>query len=664
MWGFRAGVAVATVTMLGAIAAPAGAQVPELPPDEEGFSCRASSVRLADGTAEDASRLEPFVANRDVFPCVDADSGVPSLTQLPPGTQPGDSSATLGGAFARTRDGELEPEAPPPPEEEGVTFADAGAANVVLTDGEQVIIAEAVRATARVRCAGGQPVFESESEIVGLTLGGPDPTLILPPPDDPNTPDDESHVHIPDEEGPIHVGHSTTTTDPATGVTTHTRRALWLENGDNGSEGEIVVGEASVNVRGNPCTGRLTVVKNAVPDGPQQFSFTGLTAQPFVLDDDPASADPPRARSFDLAPAAYTVAEVPVAGFQLRDVSCVGDEEAVAAPNGATVTLQADEDVTCTFLNISDAICPPGSVLNDQGQCVITTTQCPSGSQLVGDQCVVDETVIQCPEGSAQQGNECVRNETACPPGSTFNTQGECVVTETQCPAGSVENELGQCVSTQIVAEDVPRGGVLTPLADVPGADDSRCSRRGFGRNVAIVGTNRGDRITGTNRSDRIFAFGGRDRVSGGRGNDCIEGGSGNDNLDGSNGADALIGGSGRDILNGGTGRDRLEGESGNDKLTGGSGHDRLIGGRGRDKLSGGLGNDRLEGGAGRDYIDGGGGRDRISGGPGNDAINVATAGVGRDIVRCGRGRDTVRANREDRVARDCERVLIVRPRR
>jgi hypothetical protein len=651
--------------MLGAIAPPAVAQAPELSPDEEGFSCRASSARLATGTGEDASRLEPFVANRDVFPCVDADAGVPSLTQLPPpepGAEPG-PGVILGGAFARTRDGELEPEAPPPPEEEGVIFADAGAANVVLTDGEQVIIAEAVRATARVRCVDGQPVFESSSEIVGLTLGGPEPTLILPPPDDPATPEDESHVDIPDEEGPIHIGHSTTTTDPATGITTHTRRALWLENGEDGSEGEIVVGEASVDVRGNPCTGRVTVVKNAVPDDPQDFSFTGLTTVPFVLDDDPASADPPRARTFDLAPGAYTVAEVPVAGFQLRDVSCVGDEGATAAPNGATVDLQADEDVTCTFLNISDAICPPGSVLNDQGQCVRTETQCPPGSTFNDQgQCVVAE--ITCPPGSTAQGGECVANETACPPGSTFSPQGQCVVTETQCPAGSVRNELGQCVSTQIVAEDVPRGGVVVPLADVPGADDSLCSRPGFGANVAIVGTNRGDRITGTNQSDRIFAFGGRDRVSGGRGNDCVEGGSGNDNLDGSNGADALLGDVGRDILNGGTGRDRLEGGAAADKLIGGSGSDRMIGGNGIDKLSGGLGNDRLEGGGSRDYIEGGHGADRVSGGSGNDAINVAESGPRRDVVDCGPGRDVVRIDVSDRI-RNCERVLVLRsPRR
>jgi Domain of unknown function (DUF4430)/RTX calcium-binding nonapeptide repeat (4 copies) len=50
-------------------------------------------------------------------------------------------------------------------------------------------------------------------------------------------------------------------------------------------------------------------------------------------------------------------------------------------------------------------------------------------------------------------------------------------------------------------------------------------------------------------------------------------------------------------------------------------------------------------------------GRDRVLAGGGNDRIRVRRGSI--DRVRCGRGSDTVRAGRRDRVAADCERVLI-----
>ena len=713
MIGIRGAAARLTILACAAIAlvpATASAQVVELAPIDEGFDCRASSVRVANGTAPDSTRFEPFVANRDVFPCIDADSGAPGITQVPGAAAPEDPRAVVGAAFARTRDGEAEPpgETPPPEEELGVVRSEAGAANVFLTNGEAVIHAVLVRAEASVSCENGQPVFQSSSAIVGLAAGDPAaPTPIIPPEDDPTTPEDESHIDIPDEEGPIHIGHSTTVTDPATGITTHTRRALWLENGNDGDEGEIVVGEASVSVRGNPCTGRITIVKNTIPDDGQDFRFTGAGAgfpaahQEFFLDDDeaanPPTADPgalPRVRDIDFHTGA-TITETKHPNFR-SDATCVNERGEVvgtitdtpaAGEDPGTVAASVDPGarghVTCTFVNVNrTVVCPDPArqQLNDQGQCVAVVIVCPDGTEVPAgttcavqcptgstqdpttNTCIVDQTF--CPGGSTDQSGQCVRNETICPPGSTFNASGQCVVTQTQCPPGSVRNAIGECVSTQVVSEDVPRGGVVVPISQVPGASASPCSRPGFGTLVGIVGTNGPDRITGTNRSDRIFAFGGRDRVSGGRGNDCVEGGSGNDNLDGSNGNDFLLGGTGRDILNGGTGRDQFEGGSGSDKLTGGSGSDRANGGAGRDKISGGPGNDRLDGGAGGDFIEAGQGGDRVNGGSGNDAINVAEAGPRGDVVNCGSGRDTVRIDSVDRV-RNCERVLVLRsPRR
>jgi len=82
-----------------------------------------------------------------------------------------------------------------------------------------------------------------------------------------------------------------------------------------------------------------------------------------------------------------------------------------------------------------------------------------------------------------------------------------------------------------------------------------------------------------------------------------------------------------------------------------------------RDRISGGDGTDRIFGVGGSDRISGGRGRDNISAGSGNDRIAVRGDGQ-RDTVRCGRGRDRVTADRQDRVARDCERVSRPRSRR
>lgn len=314
----------------------------------------------------------------------------------------------------------------------------------------------------------------------------------------------------------------------------------------------------------------------------------------------------------------------------------------------------ADENGNCVVAETGP--CPAGSTKNDQGVCVATNQPCPEGSKPNAQgQCVVTDSTNggQCPQGStANAQGQCVATERTCGPGTIENGTGQCVVTETQCSAGSTKNAQGQCVAP---------GQNEVPLQSVAGVRKaSPCRNKKFGRQVAIVGTNRADKITGSNRSDRIFAFGANDRVSGGRGNDCVEAGHGSDRIDGSNGTDYLLAGSGNDQVNGGPGTDRLYGQGGNDKLTGASGSDRLYGGVGRDKLQGGLGNDRLYGGSGRDYVDTGGGRDRVYGGRGNDSINASIAGAPAKLIDCGAGIDTVRLNSDERrVVRHCERVFV-----
>jgi hypothetical protein len=259
----------------------------------------------------------------------------------------------------------------------------------------------------------------------------------------------------------------------------------------------------------------------------------------------------------------------------------------------------------------------------------------------------------------------CTAPAARCPDGATYDpSHGVCVVsvvTQAACPQGSTRDAGGACVVVVGPPSAQPgTGGNVVPLGEVRGVrSTSPCRNKRFGRQVAIVGTSRGDRITGSNRSDRIFVFGGNDRVSGGRGNECIEGGLGSDQLDGSTGSDWLLGGVGNDLLTGGSGNDYLYGGNGNDKLIGGTGNDHIYGNGGRNKLDGGKGNDVIVGGPSRDYIVAGNGRDVVRAGKGNDDINVATAGAAAK-VDCGGGVDTIRINNNElHSIKHCENVLV-----
>jgi Ca2+-binding RTX toxin-like protein len=123
---------------------------------------------------------------------------------------------------------------------------------------------------------------------------------------------------------------------------------------------------------------------------------------------------------------------------------------------------------------------------------------------------------------------------------------------------------------------------------------------------------------------------------------------------------DLIIGRDGDDVLDAGDRRDVVRGNTGNDTITGGSGSDKLRGGRGDDTINGGVHHDRIFGGPGNDTIDGGAGWDLIRAGYGDDTVNSVDRR--RDWVRCGPGNDTVTADKRDKVAANCETVIIATP--
>jgi Ca2+-binding RTX toxin-like protein len=87
-----------------------------------------------------------------------------------------------------------------------------------------------------------------------------------------------------------------------------------------------------------------------------------------------------------------------------------------------------------------------------------------------------------------------------------------------------------------------------------------------------------------------------------------------------------------------------------------------LTGDNGPDRLVGTAQDDTLRGLGGGDTLIGLGDSDRLFGGDGNDVINAVDPGrADGDLVNCGAGVDRalVDPSTEDRVANNCERVLV-----
>jgi hypothetical protein len=103
--------------------------------------------------------------------------------------------------------------------------------------------------------------------------------------------------------------------------------------------------------------GTITVIKDTVPDGPQDFSFTiagGLyVSTTFSLDDD---ADPTLSNTqvfSDLLPGTYTIAEAPVSSYTLTGIA--GATSSDLSTRTATITLSVDTPTaTVTFTNTGE----------------------------------------------------------------------------------------------------------------------------------------------------------------------------------------------------------------------------------------------------------------------------------------------------------------------
>lgn len=117
----------------------------------------------------------------------------------------------------------------------------------------------------------------------------------------------------------------------------------------------VTAGENPVNAVcnfTNNAGASITIVKDAVPNSDQDFSFTatGTGVQNFVLDDFAASATPSSITFNSLLPGTFTFTETSVAGWDLASISCPNITE-TPITRGVSLTITAGQNITCTFRN-------------------------------------------------------------------------------------------------------------------------------------------------------------------------------------------------------------------------------------------------------------------------------------------------------------------------
>ncbi|MDO8614504.1 MAG: hypothetical protein Q7T33_02055, partial [Dehalococcoidia bacterium] len=135
-------------------------------------------------------------------------------------------------------------------------------------------------------------------------------------------------------------------TDPSGGTTTSV--------GTRTASIDLAPGETVSCTFTNTKDGALTIIKDAVPNDAQDFSFSGTCFTAFSLDDD-TNITLSNTKSAGHAPGTCTVIEdAPVAGWAFTTVSCFdpsGDTTVNVGTRTATIALAAGESVTCTFTN-------------------------------------------------------------------------------------------------------------------------------------------------------------------------------------------------------------------------------------------------------------------------------------------------------------------------
>ncbi|MDM7921900.1 MAG: hypothetical protein QUS14_06335, partial [Pyrinomonadaceae bacterium] len=144
---------------------------------------------------------------------------------------------------------------------------------------------------------------------------------------------------------------------------------LYRLNTDANGEGGESLGSQDNQIKGAdilivPPQGSITIVKDAIPDDPQDFAYTSTDntntpIDPFILDDDADGTQPNQRTFINLEAGQYTVTETAQAGWDLTGLDCQILSDATyivdAATRTATINLATPTgSIICTFTNTKE----------------------------------------------------------------------------------------------------------------------------------------------------------------------------------------------------------------------------------------------------------------------------------------------------------------------
>jgi uncharacterized repeat protein (TIGR01451 family) len=140
---------------------------------------------------------------------------------------------------------------------------------------------------------------------------------------------------------------------PGTYSVAETAKSGWSKTGDTCQNVDVAAGQTVYCLLTNTKLAKLKIVKDAVPDSSQDFSFTttGSGLSSFTLDDDNDNTHSNTQQFTDLNPGSYSVTEGSTTGWDLTNMSCTGTGSGSLSGSTANITLSAGDDLTCTFTN-------------------------------------------------------------------------------------------------------------------------------------------------------------------------------------------------------------------------------------------------------------------------------------------------------------------------
>jgi hypothetical protein len=208
--------------------------------------------------------------------------------------------------------------------------------------------------------------------------------------------------------------------------------------------------------------GTITITKDAQPNDPQDFSFSGTCFAAFSLDDDGASGNPLSSSmtATHAAPSTCTVVEDgPPAGWVLSSLICSDPDNGTTFSLGtrtATIDLDPGETVSCTFTDKTTA----QFIVNkdfqpDNGGTVTITLMCTTGTVANDDTSASEADPANFTVTGFSPGTTCTATET--PPAGYTPIQTNCqnvAITAGGTASCTIINQLAGTIT--IIKDAVP----------------------------------------------------------------------------------------------------------------------------------------------------------------------------------------------------------------